>query len=243
MNCEDVRLRLDAYFDGELDSRSASEVRDHLDGCAECKRRLAEIGQLSQQIRQFAPRPAAPTSLRVSIGEIGGAPVNRSRRAWVFGSGALSGVCASILGFAVYLNLQRKTQFIDEVVSDHVRSLAPGHLIDVVSSDRHTVKPWFLGRIDFAPTVPDLAASGFPLQGGRLEYLSGRQSAALIYLRGKHVINVFVLPKASAPSIEGQKAGYQVEAWDLGDLRYIAVSDVARPDLDLFVTDFRLAAK
>jgi anti-sigma factor RsiW len=122
------------------------------------------------------------------------------------------------------------------VVDTHVRSLLPGHLTDVLSTDQHTVKPWFIGKTDIAPPVADLSSSGFPLYGGRLDYIDGRNVAALVYHRRQHVINLFIMRRAAGESATGNFTirGYSVRHWNAGDLSYWAVTDASSADVDAF---------
>lgn len=151
-------------------------------------------------------------------------------------------VIAAVLAGWQTLQLRRQSgdALVADAVSDHVRSLLPGHLIDVRSTDQHTVKPWFDGRVDFSPQVKDLSAQGFELVGGRADVLDGRKVAALVYRRHRHMINLFEWPSRSGPAIPPTtRDGYHVLAWQDAGLRFVAVSSVAGADLEAFVRAFR----
>lgn len=228
MTCEEARTLLGAYQDRELSAADRSELETHLAGCPACAALLQRNLKLSEAIRSWAPSYAAPESLKTVA----------SKRRPSFTAGLAIGLAASFIAFWVFF-LRPTPGLSADLVADHVRSLMANHLIDVASSDRHTVKPWFLGKVDFAPTVPDLAAAGYPLIGGRLDYVDGRPAAALVYKKGGHVINVLIQPeKGSSPSEAGQD-GYRILHWKSGDLGYWAVSDIAREDLRAFAEVFR----
>jgi anti-sigma factor RsiW len=153
-----------------------------------------------------------------------------------FGLGA---ACAAVLALLL-LTPAMPPGLTDQIVAGHVRALQPGHLQDVASEDRHTVKPWFDGRLDFAPPVKDLAAARFPLTGGRLDYLDGRPVAALVYQRDKHVINLFVWPGAGdGPPQTAERQGYNIVHWSQGGMNFWAVSDVELSQLKEFAADWR----
>jgi anti-sigma factor RsiW len=126
-------------------------------------------------------------------------------------------------------------------VSDHVRSLQAGHLTDVVSTDQHTVKPWFAGKLDFSPPVVDLSGDGFPLAGGRLEQIDGRPAAALVFHRRLHTVNLFVWPTAAGeiPARRGAEKGYNTEGWSQGGMNFLAVSEIPASDLAQFAAAYR----
>jgi len=154
-----------------------------------------------------------------------------------FAVGAACAVIAIALVFFQTTRVSRENAIVDQVIANHVRSLLATHLVDIPSSDQHTVKPWFDGKVDFAPDVHDFATSGFPLVGGRLDYLDGKTVVALVYQRNKHPINVFIMPAAgssdSTPALSNRR-GYNILFWTHADMRYWAVSDLNETELRQF---------
>jgi anti-sigma factor RsiW len=245
--CEKVLL-VQAELDGELDAAQAASLEVHRAGCPICQAAQTELLRTRALLRQepYEPTPddvRARVMARLHAAEprVAPAPVRRWR--WVFpslGGFGLGAVCAAALALIVVL--PQRNDLVDQVVAGHVRALQPGHLEDVVSTDQHTVKPWFDGRIDFAPPVQDFAAEGFPLKGGRLDYLGGRPVAALVYQRDKHIIDLYVWPATGvAPQLAGDTAtqGYNVTHWTAGGMNFWAVSDVERGQLDDFAALWR----
>lgn len=243
--CPDKTHLLHAHFDGELDAANAEAFENHLKTCPGCVAALAELMELRARLADPALRPAAPAGLgdrieRAIAAET--APRRRPARAlpWALSSG-LATLAATL---AVVAALPSRAPLTDELVADHVRSTLASHLVDVESSDRHTVKPWFNGRLDFAPPVVDLAEQGFPLVGGRVDYLDGRVVAALVYRRNKHVINVFVRPEPKGlhrPALVRPHEGYNLLRWTERGLEFWAVSDVEAGDLEALRDTFRTA--
>jgi anti-sigma factor (TIGR02949 family) len=234
--CPDKIDLLHAFLDGELDAVNAAAFEAHLKTCPGCSAALAELQALRGRLSDPALRRAAPDRLRSRIEQSIAATSAPRRRA---GSAALPWSLAGAMTvlaatFAVVAMLPSQMELADGLVADHVRSTLASHLVDVETSDRHTVKPWFNGRLDFAPPVVDLAPQGFPLVGGRVDYLDGRVVAALVYRRNKHVINVFIRPEPKGlprPAPTRPHDGYNLLRWTENGLEFWAVSDVAAGDL------------
>ncbi|HWB51789.1 MAG TPA: anti-sigma factor [Stellaceae bacterium] len=250
--CDKVLL-VQAELDGELDAAQAAALAAHRAGCAICRAAQAELQQARELLRGH-PYQATPDDVRARVmarlRQAEPPPAARDeRRGWNwprlrgpslgFGLGA---ACAAAISLLVLL--PQRDDLVDAVVAGHIRALQPGHLEDVVSTDRHTVKPWFDGRIDFAPPVRDFAAQGYKLRGGRLDYLDGRPVAALVYQRDKHVIDLFVWPAGGVephPASDRSAQGYNVVHWTADGMNFWAVSDVERSQLDDFAALWRRA--
>jgi anti-sigma factor RsiW len=222
--------RLDAFVDGELTPHEVREAEAHLGWCDICRRRVESRRALSAGLRAALPRYTAPASLRRA--PVSPLPAATRRWAMPLAAAVVIGI-AGATGYGVGRQQQAASATRDAVVSSHIRSLLATHLTDVASSDRHTVKPWFTGVLDFAPTVVDPAAQGFPLIGGRVDYIGGRRVAAMVYGRNKHVINLFEWPttRADAP-IEGSvENGYHVLHWVRDHIDYWMISDLNDAEL------------
>jgi anti-sigma factor RsiW len=254
MNCEDLRHLLEAHVDGELDLVRQIELDAHLAACPRCALQASAIRERGDALRHSIPRfPASPqfrerirAALRAE--QVPAAP-RRPRRpatAWTFWSlgVAASLTCALLLGYSLGGARARANSLFDEAVSDHVRSLQASHLMDVVSTDQHTVKPWFVGKLDFSPAVFDLSESGYPLAGGRLEQIDGRMAAALVFHRRLHTINLFIWPAAGG-LVETRRSanmGFNARSWTQGGLNFLAVSDIPAVDLDQFSAAYQSRA-
>jgi anti-sigma factor RsiW len=230
---------LHGYFDGELDAARAAEFEAHLESCTACSQALAAQEALRIALGAADLYERAPAPLRARV--LSALPPVRAARAPRGVRWAGLAAAASLV-FAVY-GLWRTApgredatnrEVAAQVLDAHLRSLQLTHLTDVASSDQHTVKPWFVGKLDFAPVVVDLASDGFPLVGGRLDVVGGRSVAALVYARHKHVINVFVWPaeESDAAPRSGAARGYAWIRWTRSGMRFWAVSDVAAVDLE-----------
>jgi anti-sigma factor (TIGR02949 family) len=235
--CDEVERDLDPYVDRELAADSAAAMREHLSTCASCRQRVSDREALGRLVRSV-PYYEAPDRLRARVS----GPVQRTRSARRLLAWAAAAVLVVSVGGGISLLRPAATRsdasgaVIDDVVNGHVRSLMAEHLFDVQSTDQHTVKPWFLGKIDFSPPVVDLASAGFPLVGGRLDYVSGRPVAALVYQRQKHTINVFVWPASDvSPGVkESAVRGFHVRHWVRDGMSFWAVSDLNDAELTEF---------
>ena len=253
MSCELTQRYVPGYLDGELDLVHTIEMEAHLKGCQVCAQELESLKALRAGLQRNSLAYAAPAALRERIqsslredssrtgvreGKTGWWP---SLNIWQLAGAFALLALISVTGWQLTARLRAPSidqRIAAEVFTSHVRSLEANHLMDVASTDQHTVKPWFDGKLDFSPPVEDLASDGFPLVGGRLDYLEGREVAALVYQRRKHLINVFVWPDAngtnSTKPIESRQ-GYNIMKWSRGGFQLWAVSDVAAPDLAEFV--------
>lgn len=258
-------LRVQAYFDGEVDAISAADIERHAEHCPECRALLADLGATRARIRRDLDYERAPAPLRERItrmldaetaaagrdtatadrgaglaGREAPRAAQRARAAWrtrPFWLGAVGGLGAALAASVAFMVLSSllaapPQALLDDVVAAHVRSLMPAHLTDVVSTDQHTVKPWFAGHADVSPVVADFTPQGYRLVGGRADYLNGQRAAVVVYQHGAHVINVFtwVAGRATFPEFTTRN-GYHLAFWRVGNLQYGAVTDAGWDEL------------
>jgi len=242
MNCTHAHQILDAWIDNELDGATSTQIALHLKECSACLALKTGRDQLRLKVRAHAPYFNAPTSLRHSAesftGKAGSTRSNKSNKkpSWRM-TGALISITACMGVLAGYLiGAPAENSMREQVVGSHVASLSDTQqLVAVASEDRHIIKPWFQGKIDFAPAVKELSKEGFMLQGARLDHVGERPAAALVYRIRNHTINVFVWragDERSAAPVTTVVRGFSVTSWTNGGLRYSAISDVNRPDLE-----------
>ncbi|HWX29826.1 MAG TPA: zf-HC2 domain-containing protein [Steroidobacteraceae bacterium] len=265
MRCAES-LRVQAYFDAEIDAISAADIERHIEHCAECRALLQDLEQVRTALRRDLGAVRAPPALRARVlaaldeegadalpdVPLGAFPealprntpwqntprrerTSATRRLRPFWAGALGGAGGTALAASIALFLlapRLASPLLDELVSAHVRSLMPTHLIDVVSTDKHTVKPWFAGHADVSPAVADFEQQGYKLIGGRADYFEHQRAAAVVYQHGAHVINVFSWtgPPSGLPK-DTTRSGYHLTFWKTGDLVYCAVSDTGWDEL------------
>jgi anti-sigma factor RsiW len=249
MNCGDSEILLNALIDGELDAGHAHDAEKHVATCSACAEMLTELRDLHDAVSAAGLKMAAPAHLRSRIEKALPLPSARviaprkffqpSRRTFFGGFAvgtALSAALAASLVFTV-VGTDQQQSIANEVVSAHIRSLQAGHLMDVETSDQHTVKPWFNGKLDVAPPVIDLTAQGFRLLGGRLDYIDGEPVASVVYQRRKHIINLFVARRLGASQATARLEaiqGYNIRNWSEAGLDFWAVSDIAPDELNEF---------
>lgn len=247
MNCSEIRTLSHAFADRELDVVRSAEIEQHLSDCHACAQEVANIRALSSALKspQFYFRAPANLSSAIRASTAGKSNAAQSPRRsadqarpwtnWL--RWLILAAAAAIVFLAVIFVPSGNSRLTEEAVASHVRSMMANHLADVASSDQHTVKPWFDGKIDFAPPIVDLAAQGFPLVGGRLDYLQNRPVAAAIYRRQKHLINLFVWPAADNRNRRKKVSaarGYNVISWEASGMIYCAVSDLNAAELREF---------
>jgi anti-sigma factor RsiW len=252
-------MRVQAFFDAELDPLSADQIERHVEHCAECRALLQDLQQVRAKLRHEVAFGRAPAALRVRIhgaldqAALDQAALDRSQRDesqeahvarpprapppsrrpfWLGALGGFGGAAvAAMLAFFVLLPA-RPDPMLDELVNAHVRSLMPDHLIDVASTDRHTVKPWFAGHADVSPVVADFESQGYKLVGGRADYFDRQRAAVVVYQHGAHTINVFSWASDRPPAAQSvTRNGYHLQFWNSGNLAYCAVSDTGWDEL------------
>ena len=242
MGCNRSIAILHGYFDNELDALGAADFERHLEQCTNCVDALEALESMRLSLNAAQLYEKAPTELRKKIL----ARICSSRAITVFPNRTVLQwlAVAAALVLVVYAGLRvasprrgdnYEAVLAAEIIDAHLRSLQPGHLIDVVSTDQHTVKPWFDGRLDFSPPVQDFTDQGFPLQGGRIDVVHGRSVAVLVYGRRRHFLNVFIWPadeKDSAAPRSGSQQGYQWTEWRKDRMEFCAVSDAAPSALE-----------
>jgi len=256
MNHQQILELLPAYLDQELSLSEAGELERHLESCEACRQAYAQQRDASTQLRQAELRIDAPPALlqrieaalprqitpRGLLRERFGQWLTSRSSNWA----ALGAMAMSIAVLSVSVTLYRdvpspEQRLTQELVDDHVRSLQSNHLFDVISTDRHTVKPWFNGKLDFAPPVIDLAQQGYPLVGGRLDFVNGRAVAVMVYRYQLHPINLYVWPGNDAgntPVVVEQK-GYHLAHWSAAGMTYWAITDAGAQELNGFITKLR----
>jgi len=246
MDCSRVLNYVHGFVDRELDPVAASEIERHLEECASCRQAYARQTSLQAAVRRHAVYHAAPASLagRIRANVLGTgtrqmSASGGSRRQWLQLGAAVA--ATAVMTWAITLQIERAAKddrVVDEVIASHARAVLTNHLVDVASSDQHTVKPWLSSRLDFSPPVADLADAGFPLAGGRLDYLAGRPVGALVFRHRQHVINLFVWPDANArtaaPAQSASKQGYNVWYWAQAGMTFWAISDLGAADVQTF---------
>jgi anti-sigma factor RsiW len=248
MNCQQAKPLIGPYADGELEATGIPELEKHIHDCSACTLAWRNLQSLKKTLKQDSLYFTAPAELRQRIKSELPSPKSAAPRRpawnWNWLTTAMSGafaVCLALLLVVTQARPSAEQQLGREVVSSHVRSLMGSHLMDVESTDQHTVKPWFNGKLDFSPPVRDLAAQGVPLVGGRLDYVSGRSVAALVFQRHKHVINLYVWPtneRDSKPSVVSPRQGYNLVRWSAAGMTFWAVSDLNQRELTEFAQDY-----
>lgn len=248
MNCQQAKPLMDACADGELDAAVIVEMEKHLNECPDCSLAWRNARALKKTLKQDALYFAAPNGLRQRVKAGFKSPVESMpwwpiwKWNWLTGAVATGAtVCLAALLTMTLSRREEEQRLAHEIVSSHIRSLMADHKVDVASTDQHTVKPWFNGKLDFSPPVKDLKAREFPLIGGRLDYLGGHSVSALVFQRQKHIINLFIWPGSEnnpKPSSLATIQGYNAIHWSDAGMVFWAVSDLNAKELMEFVQDY-----
>jgi anti-sigma factor RsiW len=239
--CADQELLLGGLIDGELDAANTALTEAHVARCDDCREELERMQAVRNLLRADEVRHSAPETLKQRIADLPELSPKAGTRhilpGWL--APGLAGALAASLAMVLLVPASEQAGIDQQLVSSHVRSLQPGHLMDVQTSNQHVVKPWFNGKIDFAPPVPELADHGFPLAGGRLDSIDGKTVAAIVYHRRLHTVNLFVWPAKPAGERFTTEDGFGLAEWSDGGLRFAAVSDIPPQELRQFERNFR----
>jgi len=252
MDCTQIHSRMHGFLDGELDPVTAAAIEEHVRSCRECEKVLRGHSALRRALREWAPYHRAPEDLanrirseaRKLAGDIPARAVSRwfNWRPLQFGATMAATAVVTWIAAVQFIGLSAVDLAEMQVISGHSRSMITGRLADVASSDRHTVKPWLSSKLDFSPPVTDLTTSGFPLVGGRIDYVENRPVAVLVYRHRQHMIDLFVWPKGglerSVPTGMASKSGYHLLHWAEGGMTFWAISDLNPKELQEFATAY-----
>jgi anti-sigma factor RsiW len=247
--CDDNSRLLHAYLDGELDLVRSLEIEEHLKTCTDCAQELRSHQTLRNGFRAAALYERAPAGLeariRASLAREAGSNVRtmptrgRAFLNWVAVAAAIALAVVLTMRFYPGRDGRKDSELLaEEITASHIRGLQPGHLLDVQSTDQHTVKPWFNGKIDFSPTVRDLTEAGYPLLGGRLDYVANHSTAVLVYQRRQHLIDVYIWPEEGKSALPGgaeSLQGYHMICWVAGGMNSCAISDLNAAELGQFI--------
>jgi anti-sigma factor RsiW len=240
MSCRETKPLLNAYVDGELDTAGSLAVETHMRGCTSCLSEVEKLHALASAIENGSLRFKAPAHLKRTIqGAIREAnpQPKASLFSWRWASALASVVLVTALAWTVTTHWARsseETALVNDIVSSHVRSMLANHVTDVASSDQHTVKPWFSGKLNYSPPTKDLTEQGFRLVGGRLDYLENHPVAALVYQRNQHFINLFVWPSSNTGIGQEEqlaRQGYNLIHWTQAGMTYWLISELNLPEL------------
>ena len=254
MRCAECTELLSAYMDDELMRDEQQSVREHLATCADCAREQQTLALASRRIKESLMRHSTPDVLKARIRNAlaqddaftpAATPSKASATRWprwpaLAAAGLVIAVASGTFTASVTRRSMASSTLAGAIVDSHIRSLMPGHLTDVVSTNQHQVKPWFNGRVDLSPAVPNLDSAGFPLAGGRVDYIDGRAVPVVTYGRRQHLINVYARPvDGRSSSVHVSRNGYHMIEWQTGGLDYWAVSDLNSAELEQFVALFK----
>jgi anti-sigma factor RsiW len=242
VTCDELQTLLHGYVDGELDLVHQLDAERHLESCPACARACKQLQGLQATLKdpsfRFEPSPGLRGRIVSSLRKVDPVPPPRRSRLWLAVASCAATFALAAWGVSLWMSRGEEDRVAQEVVASHVRSLLANHLTDVASTDRHTVRPWFHGQLDFSPAVPDLSAAGFVLVGGRLDYVDNRVVAALVYKRRKHTINVLIWPSSSNTDEEPRaltRQTYHLVHSSRAGMTSWAVSDLNPDELRAFV--------